>query len=137
MRKAAFRVQDGDKRAEVTVIDLLASAPNVADPLENVNRWRKEIGLGPVEKDQLAELVHEINVNGKTSQYFELIPEPAKPAESQAKEATIAAAVPGGRMIWFFKMRGDRELVLAQRDQFKTFLNSIRFASDGGAGDGN
>jgi hypothetical protein len=137
MRKAAFLVQDGDKRADVTVIDLLASAPNVADPLENVNRWRKEILLGPVEKEQLAKLVREINVDGKTSQYFELIPDPAKPAESQAKEATIAAAVPAGRMIWFFKLRGDRDLVVAQRDTFKSFLESIRFPSDDGAGNGN
>jgi hypothetical protein len=40
-------------------------------------------------------------------------------------------------MIWFFKMRGNRDVVAAQRDNFKSFLDSIRFASDGGAGDGN
>jgi hypothetical protein len=137
MRKAAFLVQDADKRAEVTAIDLLASAPNVADPLENVNRWRKEIGLPPIEKDQLSKMMHEIKVDGKASNYFELIPDAANAAESQAKEATVAAAVPGGRMIWFFKMKGDRDLVVAQRDNFRSFLESIRFTSNGGAGDGN
>jgi hypothetical protein len=137
MRKAAFIVKEDDKQAQITVIDLPASAPSVASPLENVNRWRNEIGLTPITEDQLTGLVQEREVDSKPSKYFELIPNAAEPAESQAKEATIAAAVPVGDMIWFFKFRGDRDLVVAQRDQFKSFLDSIRFASDGGAGDGN
>jgi hypothetical protein len=137
MRKAAFLVKDGDRSAEVTVIDLLGSAPSVADPLENVNRWRGEVGLEPVQQDQLAGIVQKIEVDGKPSDYVELIPDAAKPAESQADKATLAAIVPVGKTIWFFKMKGDREFVVAQRDNFKSFLESVRFASDGGAGDGN
>jgi hypothetical protein len=137
MRKAAFLVKEGDKQALITVIDLPASAPSVASPLENVNRWRKEIGLAPITEGELTGLVQEMQVDRKPSKYFELIPDAAKPAESQATEATIAAAVPVGDMIWFFKFRGERDLVVAQRDHFKSFLDSIRFASDGGAGDGN
>jgi hypothetical protein len=137
MRKAAFMVKDGDKQADITVIDLLASAPSVADPLENVNRWRGEIGLAPIDPEQLKTLVQKIEIDGKPGDYVELVPDAAKPAESQAGEATFAAAVPAGRMIWFFKMRGDRELVVAQREHFKSFLESIRFVEDGGAGDGN
>jgi len=137
MRKAAFLVKDGDRSAEVTVIDLVASAPSIANPLENVNRWRGEIGLEPIKQDQLADIVQKIDVDGKPSDYVELIPDAAKPAESQADQATLAASVPVGKTIWFFKMRGDRDLVVAQRDNFKSFLESVRFASDGGAGDGN
>jgi hypothetical protein len=137
MRKAAFIVKDGDRQADITVIDLPASAPSIADPLQNVNRWRTEIGLAPVTQEQIGDIVKKIEVDGKPSDYAELIPDSAKPEESQAAEATIAAAVPAEGMIWFFKMRGNRDVVAAQRDNFKTFLDSIRFASDGGAGDGN
>jgi hypothetical protein len=137
MRRLAFIVEDGQRRAEVTVIDLMASAPSIADPLQNINRWRMEIGMAPTTKDQLDRLAREIKVDNKPTNYIELIPDPAEAAESQAKQATIAAAVPAGNMIWFFKMRGDRDLVVAERDKFKSFLDSIRFQSDGGAGDGN
>jgi hypothetical protein len=115
----------------------MASAPSIADPLQNINRWRMEIGMAPTTKDQLDRLAREIKVDNKPTNYIELIPDPAEAAESQAKQATIAAAVPAGNMIWFFKMRGDRDLVVAERDKFKSFLDSIRFQSDGGAGDGN
>jgi hypothetical protein len=137
MRKAAFLVKDGDRSAEVTAIDLVASAPSVANPLENVNRWRGEIGLEPVKQDQLAGIVQKIEVDGNPVDYVELIPDASKKAESRADEATLAAIVPVGKTIWFFKMRGDRDLVAAQRDKFRSFLESVRFASDGGAGDGN
>lgn len=137
MRKAAFLVKDGDKVAEITVIDLSAAAPNIADPLENVNRWRGEIGLAPIQADQLAGVVQKVEVDGKPSDYVELIPDAAKPEESEADKATFAAIVPEGRTIWFIKMKGDRDLVIAQRDHFKSFLKSIRFTAEGGAGDGN
>lgn len=137
MRKAAFLVKDGDRTAEVTAIDLAASAPNIAEPLGNINRWRGEIGLAPIEESQLAEIVQKIEVGGKPSSYVEMIPDASKPAESQVAQATVAAIVPAGDTIWFFKMRGDRDLVQAQRDNFKSYLKSIRFNSDGGARDGN
>lgn len=138
MRKASFQIQDGDRKAEVTAIDLAASAPSIADPLQNVNRWRTtELGLPPITAEQLPALIQKIEVGGHPAEYVELIPDMSNPAESQAKEATFAATVPAGRMIWFFKLRGHRDLVVAERDNFKAFLNSIRFTSDGGAGNGN
>jgi hypothetical protein len=45
--------------------------------------------------------------------------------------------VRSGDRIWFVKMKGDRELVAAQRDQFETFVKSFRFAAEGGENHGN
>jgi hypothetical protein len=45
--------------------------------------------------------------------------------------------VPEGDRIWFIKMSGDRELVAAEQEGFKTFLKSVRFHADRGANDGN
>ena len=42
-----------------------------------------------------------------------------------------------GDQMWFIKLHGDRTVVTAQEDAFKTFLKSLRFAADGGATDGN
>jgi hypothetical protein len=45
--------------------------------------------------------------------------------------------VTSGDRIWFVKMTGNREVVAAQEDEFKSFLKSFRFSADGGANDGN
>jgi len=136
-RKMDFDIKDGGKAAEMYVIDLPSSAPSIGNALENINRWRGEIGLTPIKQEQVAALVQKIAVGGKPSEYVELLPDAANPAESQAGKATFAASVPAGDVIWFFKLRGDSDLVIGQRDNFKSFLQSVRFAPSDGAGDGN
>jgi hypothetical protein len=138
MRKAAFSVAEGAKQALVTVIDFTADAgPMIADPLQNVNRWRREVGLADIPKEALADATESIEIGGKPAIFVAAIPDPAKSGEAQADRATLAAMVNDGNRIWFVKMTGDRELVAAQQDEFKSFLTSVRFAAGGGASDGN
>ena len=42
-----------------------------------------------------------------------------------------------GDQIWFIKLKGDRTVVAAQEDAFKTFLKSLQFSGSDGAPDGN
>lgn len=137
-RKAAFEVRDGERKALVTVIDFrLDSGQMIADPLQNINQWRGAIGLEPLEKDSLESAVELIEVDGQPTTYAKIQADPAKPEESKIDQATLAAMIKSGDRIWFFKMLGDRDLVAAQEDEFKTFLMSVRFAADAGAPDGN
>jgi hypothetical protein len=137
MRRAAFSVADGSKQAIITVIELSAKAPRVADTLDNVNRWRGEVGLARVEKDSLGKVTESMKIGGQDATYMAAIPDASKPEESQIPRATLAAMVPDGERIWFFKMTGARELVAAEQQHFKDFLKSVRFTGDRGATDGN
>ncbi len=138
MRKAEFGIADGQKQAIVTLIDFPTNAgPMIADPLENVNRWRAEVGLPATTKDALDQEVEDFEIGGQPATYVKLVPDAKKPEQSQADRATLAAMVTSGDRIWFVKMTGNRELVAAQEDQFKSFLKSFRFPADGGANDGN
>jgi hypothetical protein len=138
MRKAAFEMGEAGRSAIVTVIDFPADAgPMIADPLENVNRWRREVGMGEIDKAALEKTVESVEVDGQPGTYVRLIPDTAKAEESQIERATLAALVTSGRRIWFFKLTGDRATVANEEDHFKQFLKSVRFAPDGGAGDGN
>jgi hypothetical protein len=138
MRKAAFNIADGGKQALVTVIDFSAKAGSmITDPLENVNRWRGEIGLAGIDKDSLAKVTEPILVDGQAALYMSAIPDASKSEESQSKLATLAAMVPDGNHIWFIKMTGNRDLVAAEQERFKSFLKSVRFTADRGAPDGN
>jgi hypothetical protein len=139
MRKLAFHIADGESKAEFTAIDFPASAgPMMSDPVANVNRWRGEVGLAPITADQLKTTTETIPVDGPNGKLgatlVVAIPDETQP---KADRATLAAMVNTGEQIWFFKLTGDRNLVAAERDNFESFLKSVRFAAEGGAGHGN
>lgn len=138
MRKAEFGIGSGQQSAVVTLLDFPADAgPNIADPLENVNRWRSEIGLAAVNQDGLSRVMENIEIDGQPATYARAVPDPQQAGESRADRATIAAMVQNGGLIWFIKMTGSRELVTQQEESFRTFLKSIRFSASGGENNGN
>ncbi len=137
MRKAEFAVSDGGKQAQVTLINFPASEGSlIADPLANINRWRGELGLGEIQKDALAGATESIQIDGQRATFAAMIPDAAKPEESKANEATLAAIAKNGDQVWFIKMKGDREVVKKSIDEFKSFLKSVKF-SHGGADNGD
>jgi hypothetical protein len=137
-RKAAFAIGDAEHRAVVTLIDFPATeGPMIADPLTNVNRWRREVGLNEIKADGLAKIAEKVDIDGRPATYVRLVPDASQPEESKSNLATLAAMAKTGDRIWFVKMHGDRTVVTAQEDAFKTFLKSLRFDGGGGATDGN
>ncbi len=137
-RKAVFAVGEGPQPAQVTLINFPSNEGSlIADPLANINRWRGELGLGEIQKEALASETQAIDVDGQAATYAAMIPDTAKPEQSQAKEATLAAIVKNGDQVWFIKLKGERELVKKRQDEFKSFLKSLKFSHDNEAGHGN
>jgi hypothetical protein len=135
MRKAMFAFKDGGREGRVTAIDFPANAgPKIGDPLENINRWRREVGLGEIKKEDLGKNAEPIKIDSEDGHYAEMIPDAA---DGRPGNATIAAMVSAGDVIWFFKLTGDRDIVTRERDNFKAFLDSVRFSPADGADDGN
>jgi hypothetical protein len=138
IRRAEFQVTGDAGKALVTVMDFPASAgPMITDPLANVNRWRSEVGLAPIAKEKLSDVTDTIEVDGVSGTLVDAVPDATKPEESKADQGTLAAMVTRGEKVWFFKIKGDRDLVAKERENFQSFLKSVRFAPGGGTGDGN
>jgi hypothetical protein len=138
MQVAALALGDANQKATVTIIPFsLNSGPSIADPLQNTNMWRSAVGLPPIKQDDLKKYTEAIEIEGKPAIYVRVVPDASEPTQSQIKKATLAAMAKSGDQIWFIKFNGDRDLVTAQEDTFKTFLKSLRFAADAGAPDGN
>jgi hypothetical protein len=138
LRLAEFAVTDGPHAASVTLIKFPANEGSmIADPLANINRWRSELGLSQITKELLSTATETIDIDGRPSIFAAMIPDAAKPEESKAKDATLAAIVKVGGQIWFIKMKGEREVVKKHQDEFKSFLKSLKFTSDKEAGNGN
>ncbi len=132
IRKAEFHIEEGGKSAIVTAIDFPAdSPPMMSDPAANVNRWRGEVGLLPLAAAEVQKSLEPLEIDGTKAMWVDAVPNADEPAQSQADRGTLAAMVTRGNSIWFFKLTGDRELVSAQRENFRSFLNSLRFAAPG------
>ena len=68
MTKAVFQVSDGERQAKLTVTVLGAAAAPV---LPNVNRWRGQLGLGPL-ADVNDAAVKEVLVSDLPATYVDL-----------------------------------------------------------------
>ncbi|MFI5387215.1 MAG: hypothetical protein ACHQ50_13980, partial [Fimbriimonadales bacterium] len=130
LRQVAFDFRNGSKRAEMTVIALAASA---GDLLANVNRWREQVHLGPVVRDELERQLKEFLVDGEKGHRVELV----GPTDAQPREGILGVICSHRGKAWFFKMKGDAELVEQERERFESFVHSVRFDGIDGAHDGH
>ncbi|MFO0913687.1 MAG: hypothetical protein U0795_12075 [Pirellulales bacterium] len=124
MRKAAFNVQEGDQKLEVTVIDL---AEGAGDVLANVNRWREQVGLKPLESSELSANVQTLPVSGHEASFVELVgtgPDGA-PTTILGVIAPSSGAIDG--RIWFIKATGSAQLAQREKDRFLEFAKSVTF----------
>jgi hypothetical protein len=111
-----FQVRDGGEQAEVQVTPI--AGPGIG-LLENVNRWRQQVGLGAIGQAELDRSPPEkVRIGGEQGQLVDL----AGPANRQ-----LVAWVRHGEKTWYFKMLGAKELVGKQRAAFDSFLQSVKF----------
>lgn len=104
---------DNNKKAEVAVTSFPG---HVGTELDNVNRWRREIGLGPLGESSIS--FQKVTVDGKEGKLYDL---------SGKLGSTVVVSLPQGESTWFFKLRGDKQIVDVAKLAFLEFLKSIRF----------
>lgn len=92
----------------------------VGGDLANVNRWRQQIGLPPVDESAMATSITRIDAAAGTVSMVDL-------AGGQAR--LIAGWTRHGGQSWFFKLTGPDDLVGGQKENFIAFLKSVRFTA--------
>jgi hypothetical protein len=119
-RVASFEVVVDDQRADVSVSPLTGSAGGLA---ANVNRWRDQLGLPPVDAPALRDSLQQIDVAGAPAQLVHLV----APESQPNRQAILGAVLQRGDQTWFFKMSGPADLVASQRAAFESFVRSVQF----------
>ncbi|MGB7769180.1 MAG: hypothetical protein WBN22_10065 [Verrucomicrobiia bacterium] len=112
---------DGAK-AEVNVAELDGSGGGV---LANVNRWRGQIGLDPVDETGLAKLTMTMDVTGGHATFVDMTGTDANGQPTRL----VAAIVPMGDQTWFYKLMGDEKNVASQKDAFMKFVQTARYSN--------
>jgi hypothetical protein len=122
MRLASFRLKgDGGKQADVSIVPL----PGLAGgDVGNVNRWRGQVGLPPVDEAEIAKLAQPVEVAGQSGQLFE---QAGKAAGSDDLTRILAVIFRKDGTAWFFKMTGNDDLVAKQKPVFVGFLKTLNF----------
>jgi hypothetical protein len=112
IRVASFEVMGAaGQQALVSVVPLPGTA---GSDLDNVNRWRGQVGLAPVTE--------------AAGQNITVADEPALLYEMTTTNVSILAAIQRrGETAWFYKMTGDAALVAAQKETFVRFLREVRY----------
>jgi hypothetical protein len=77
--------------------------------------------MAPVTAEQLDDASESLEIGGRAATIVAAIPADDQP------EATLAAIVTDGDQIWYFKIKGARQLVADKQDEFKAFLKTVQF----------
>ncbi|MDA1274152.1 MAG: hypothetical protein O2960_08880 [Verrucomicrobia bacterium] len=122
MRIGSFLVHgDGNQTADVSIIPLAGSA---GTELDNVNRWRGQIGLQPVDADEYSNLKEAVKIEGKPASLVDLA---GVDPNSNQPTRILGVITRMGDSDWFFKMIGPDELVAREKPAFVQFLDSFTF----------
>ena len=124
MRVATFVVGEGAKRGELIVTRFRAGG--VGSLLDNINRWRQQVGLEPV-TDEKAVTPDKTTVGGHEGQVYDMAG-PAGDGNPPRRNRVVVVETPTGDL-WFFRFFGPADVIDAERGRFEEFLRSVKFAS--------
>jgi len=119
MRKATFAVKDATGAA--ADLSITAFPGDTGGLLANLNRWRGQIGLPPLNEAQLPASVEHLEANGLQFDVADFAG-----TANGAPTRIVGAIVPKDGETWFFKLMGPDALVAAQKPAFLDFLRTIR-----------
>jgi hypothetical protein len=119
MRKGSYAVPGADG-AEAD-LSITAFPGDVGGELANVNRWRGQIQLPPLDEAGLAAATTRVSANGLEFVVVDF----ANPSASKPTRI-LGAMGPFNGATWFFKLNGPDALVAAAKPEFLAFLKTVR-----------
>jgi hypothetical protein len=121
MRLASFKATaPNGKETDVSIVSL----PGIAGgDLANVNRWRGQVQLGPIDEDTLAKSAERVTANGHEYLVVNLVSD--LPIDGE-KKRILAAILDENDHAWFIKMMGEDAAVASQKDVFIDFLGGLK-----------
>src|SRR5437867_706855 len=116
MRYASFSApaEDGGK-IDISVVTFPGDGGSDVD---NVNRWRGQMGLAPVDANALTSQIAPLKTEDTTFSTTDI---------ASDKTRTIAAWTRRDGRVWFFKATGPNAAVEKEKPKFVKFIESVRF----------
>jgi hypothetical protein len=115
MRYASFSAEKNGESADISVVTFPGDGGSDVD---NVNRWRQQIGLPAVGEELLKPMIAAVHAGDVHIDTVDM---------SGPSARLLAGWTRHDGHAWFFKMTGPPQLVEEEKPKFMAFLQSIRF----------
>lgn len=116
MSVASFTISGDGREAVLTITPLGGSQ----DLLANINRWRRQVGLGPL-ADLSSDPPASIKIAGDEGRLVDI---------AGPQRRILGAIATRGSTTWFYKLSGPDPLAADQKAAFEAFVRSVRFDGD-------
>jgi hypothetical protein len=113
MRFASFAAEKNGEKADISVVTFPGDGGSDAD---NINRWRQQIGLGPV--DSVDAIIVPLHAGALHFSTVDI---------AGATARVLAGWTRHDGRTWFFKMTGPPAVIEQEKPKFLAFLQSVRF----------
>src|SRR5207237_10249164 len=121
MRLGSFKV--GGPNSTSADVSVVAFPGDAGGLVANINRWRGQLELPPLEEEQMRQSIKQIEVQGAPVYLVDL-----QTAENSPQPSRVLGAVlERTDRTWFVKMTGPPALVDSQRQKFFDFVKSFQF----------
>ena len=114
IRKANFNIDNASGTAEVSIT---VFPGDVGGMLANINRWRQQIELNPINESKLNENITPFVISNHEGYFTKL---------EGNTQSILGCILPFHGSTWFIKMQGDILAVDLEVETFKRFLSSIQ-----------
>lgn len=119
MRKGSYAVGPQDSPAD---LGITAFPGDVGGDLANLNRWRAQLQLPPIEASELAGALTPLEANGLKMLIADI------DGSGDNAQKMLGAIVPFNGATWFFKLVGPAAVVAAEKDAFLAMLRTVKVA---------
>jgi hypothetical protein len=122
---AKFLVKGADNAQ--AAVNVSASAGDGGGLVENVNRWRTQLGLDRMAESDINKLATPLVVGagGKAV----LVDMNGTDPQSGQKTRLVGAVVAQGSQTWFYKLMGSEPLVQREKDAFSQFVQTAKYSN--------
>jgi len=115
MRYASFTAGTENEKIDISVVMFPGEG---GSDIENVNRWRGQIGLPPMSEAAVTSQITTLKTGDATFAMVDI---------AGANARTLAAWVRRDARVWFFKATGPNAAVEKEKPNFVKFVQSVRF----------
>lgn len=92
--------------------------------LANINRWRGQLGLAPLQEGDLEKQVQPLDVPGGKAMLVDMAGIDGRTGQ---KARLLGAVVPQADQTWFYKLMGNEQVVEKEKEAFSKFVQTVKY----------
>ena len=125
MLLAKFRISGANEtRADVNISVEHGAGGGL---LQNINRWRGQLGLSPADEPELARLLQPLDAAGGKAMMVDMN---GTDARTRQPARLIGAILPRGGKTWFYKLMGNEQIAEREKPEFIKFVQNAKYPND-------